>query len=44
MQLKKKEVESAFAAAWTAKLFGLRFFDFSTVARNAPQENRYSHE
>lgn len=33
---KKKEVESAFGAAWAAKLSGLRFFDLSTVAKNAP--------
>jgi len=28
MQQNKMEVESAFVAAWIAKLFGLRFFDY----------------
>lgn len=44
MQQNKMEAESAFLAAWIAKLFGLRFFDLSTIAKIATETSWYSNE
>lgn len=44
MQQNKVDVESTFVAAWTAKLFGLRFFDLSTIAKNSAETSGYSNE
>lgn len=41
MKQNKMEVESAFAAAWIAKL---RFFQLSTTAKNASEISGYSNE